>query len=491
MKSQLIIQSQNITLRPFSLEDQAVLRMFTQQPEITDILPDWKMNEEQLRDFLHFVVGSYDQFNPADVRIMLAVEHNEDQRIIGWCGVFPIDMLDSSDREVAYALSKDYRNRGYITEAVHALTTYLFEHTQLNRIVGIVKPFNVPSRKVLERTGFHYVTRRRLADGAAYDYFERFKDKEQTEQANLLGNESAIRLRRARQEDDTVLAEISKRAFEHAMSIWSKGEEDLDSNLCPPDYASPRFHNYILREWDYYVVELNGCPIGGVSINGLGHKHARLDKIFIDPVSQGLGLGSQVLKLIEAAYPHIEVWKLETSGRQPGNHHFYEKMGYVRTYASIDEYGYEKRLSKTSTQPYLARSPQVGTDELNAEFYQANLEGTRFSSSNLADSRITDCNMNRGKFTNLNMTEVLLADLRLTNSSVEFVAMDGVQFRDTHLGVDKVPMNWEHCDLGGSRFLHCDFRGVRLEQCQVEGMEINGVAIEDLFAAYESLKEER
>ncbi|MNP62258.1 hypothetical protein D3C76_1575180 [compost metagenome] len=99
--------------------------------------------------------------------------------------------------------------------------------------------------------------------------------------------------------------------------------------------------------------------------------------------------------------------------------------------------------------------------------------------------------MTRSKFTNLNMTEVLLADLRLTNSSVEFVAMDGVQFRDTHLGVNKVPMNWAHCDLGGSRFLHCDLTGVRLEQCQVEGMKINGVAIEDLFAAYDSLKEER
>jgi len=178
MKSQLIIHSQNITLRPFSLEDQAALRAFTQQPEITDILPDWKMTEEQLRDFLQFVIGSYDQFNPADVRIMLAVVHNGDQHIIGWCGVFPNDLLDISDREVAYALSKNYRNRGYMTEAVQALTTYMFEHTLMDRIVGIVKPFNVPSRKVLERTGFHYVSRRRLADGADYDYFEKFKVQE-------------------------------------------------------------------------------------------------------------------------------------------------------------------------------------------------------------------------------------------------------------------------------------------------------------------------
>jgi len=133
MKSQLFIHSNSVTLRPFKLEDQAAVYALTQQPEITDVLPDWKMTEEQLREFLQFVVGSYEQFNPEDIRILLAVVHNKDQRIIGWCGVFPNDLLDRADREVAYAISRDYRNKGYITEAVRALTAYLFEHTLLDR----------------------------------------------------------------------------------------------------------------------------------------------------------------------------------------------------------------------------------------------------------------------------------------------------------------------------------------------------------------------
>ncbi|NEU60986.1 GNAT family N-acetyltransferase [Paenibacillus sp. ALJ109b] len=489
MKSQLIIQSSSITLRPLTLEDQDALYALIRQPEITDILPEWRMTEEQLHGFLQFVVGSYEQFDPKDVRVMLAVVHNKDQQIIGWCGVFPNDMLDSDDREVAYAISRDYRNKGYITEAVNALTTYLFENTLLDRIVGIVKPFNQPSRKVLEHAEFRYVSRRKLSDQADYDYFERHKV--QPAPASSLGLQSQVQLRRACQEDAEVLTEICTRAFDHAIRVWAKGDTVPDSNLCPPGYSSVRMHSYVIREWDYYVIEWDGCTIGGVSVNVLGSRHARLDKIFIDPVCHGRGIGSQVFRLVEAEFPEIGIWKLETSGRQRDNHHFYEKMGYVCLYASEDEYGYEKIITLESVIQLPPEELSNVKGEMVTEFYQADLDSLRFSTSNLRDIRMTDCNLSGGKFTNLNMTSILLADLRLTGSKVEFCALDGVHFQDTHLGQDRVPMRWEHCDLKGSHFNDCDLSGVQLEQCQVAGMKINGVAIEELLAAYESMKAKR
>ncbi|MEK3918186.1 GNAT family N-acetyltransferase [Paenibacillus sp. FSL K6-2393] len=486
MKSQLFIHSNSITLRPFTLEDQAVVYALTQQPEITDILPDWKMTEEQLREFLQFVVGSYEQFNPEDVRILLAVVHNEDQHIIGWCGVFPNDMLDCADREVAYAISRDYRDKGYITEAVQALTAYVFEHTLLDRIVGIVKPYNQPSRKVLEYTGFCYISRKKLVDQENYDYFELLKVKSEPVQPKQLHSE--IRLRRAQQEDAVVLTEICTRAFDHAIEVWADSAKDIDNNLCPPDYSSVRMHRYVIREWDYYVVESDGCVIGGVSVNVLGRKHARIDKIYIDPVCQGRGVGTQVMRLIETEFPQIEIWKLETSGRQQDNHHFYEKMGYVCIYASEDEFGYEKNMSIDPFDPTCDVALSMDSGESVVEYVQANLDSVRYSTSNLTNSRITDCNLSGSKFTNLNMTNILLADLRLTDSKVEFCALDGVQFQDTHLGSDRVPMHWAHCDLGGSRFIDCDLSGVQLEQCQVNGMKINGIEVEELLAAYEAMK---
>lgn len=308
------------------------------------------------------------------------------------------------------------------------------------------------------------------------------------EQACSQGLQTAICLRRAQEEDAVVLAEICSRAFNHAMKFWSDGEDDLDSNICPPGYSSIRMHSYVIREWDYYVVESDGCAIGGVSVNVLGRRHARLDKLFIDPVCQKRGAGSQVIMLIEAEFPDIENWKLETSGRQLDNHRFYEKMGYVCMYSYKDEFGYEKSKSVESSEQALSGALSKDLDESAIEFYQANLDSVRYSTSNLTNSRITDCNLSGSKLTNLNMTNILLADLRLSGSVIEFAALDGVQFQDTHLGPDSVPTQWAHCDLSGSRFSDCNLTNVQLDQCQVAGMKINGVAIEELLAAYEAGK---
>lgn len=67
------IELDSIRLRPFAAEDDEALYALTRQTEITDMLPDWRMTEAQLADFLQFVIGSYAKFDPQDVRILLAV----------------------------------------------------------------------------------------------------------------------------------------------------------------------------------------------------------------------------------------------------------------------------------------------------------------------------------------------------------------------------------------------------------------------------------
>ncbi|MCD9020948.1 GNAT family N-acetyltransferase [Cohnella silvisoli] len=160
-----------LTIRQFTIEDTAALYELTRQTEITDFLPDWNMSEQQLEGFLDFVIASYEDFNPEDVRILLAIEHKQDRRLIGWCGVFPNDRLDPADREIAYAISKDYRNHGYTTEATTGMVSYVFNHSLLMQIVAIVKPFNLASTRVIEKTGFKHVQLLGLSDNSNYNYY--------------------------------------------------------------------------------------------------------------------------------------------------------------------------------------------------------------------------------------------------------------------------------------------------------------------------------
>lgn len=113
MMKKIEIVTEALRIRQFTPGDRDGLYELTCQSEITDYLPDWKMTLQQLNEFLEYVISSYASFNPEDVRYLLAVEHKEDGRLIGWCGVFPNTKLPPDTREIAYAVSTHDRNQGY------------------------------------------------------------------------------------------------------------------------------------------------------------------------------------------------------------------------------------------------------------------------------------------------------------------------------------------------------------------------------------------
>lgn len=170
-RNQLGFETEFLIIREFTINDYDALYNLTRQREITDLLPDWNMTKEQLSQFLRFVVSSYETFHPENVRVLLAIVHKKNQHLIGWVGVFPNEMLEEEDREIAYAISKDYRNQGHMTEAVQGMVNQIFKLSKLERIVAIVKPHNRASRRVVEKLGFIYLHTLTLKDNCSYDYF--------------------------------------------------------------------------------------------------------------------------------------------------------------------------------------------------------------------------------------------------------------------------------------------------------------------------------
>lgn len=56
--------------------------------------------------------------------------------------------------EIGYWLAEPYWGKGIISNAVHALTNYAFQHTDLVRIYASVFETNPTSMRVLEKNGF-------------------------------------------------------------------------------------------------------------------------------------------------------------------------------------------------------------------------------------------------------------------------------------------------------------------------------------------------
>jgi RimJ/RimL family protein N-acetyltransferase len=74
-------------------------------------------------------------------------------QFIGECGL-TVQVVDGVDEiEVGYHLLPAYQGRGYATEAAAACRAAAQETFGFDRVIAVINPDNVPSRRVAERIG--------------------------------------------------------------------------------------------------------------------------------------------------------------------------------------------------------------------------------------------------------------------------------------------------------------------------------------------------
>ncbi|PFW92326.1 GNAT family N-acetyltransferase [Bacillus pseudomycoides] len=302
---------------------------------------------------------------------------------------------------------------------------------------------------------------------------------------------STIRIEKASITDAEKLTEIKKRTFDEEAKKWLPNQENItDYNIQPPGYSSIEMTKYMIKELNYFKVIYNKTIVGGIIVTISGKSFGRIDRIFVDPDSQGKGIGSKVIDLIEKEFPNVRAWDLETSSRQLNNHYFYEKMGYPATFKTEDEYCYIKRIEtplgieKSVENEDISGTQYENCNMAKTECYQVTLEGSSFSNSNLMSSHINNCNLSHSKFHNINFRNTLFADLNFSNSEMALVTLDGVRFVDTSLGDEGNPITFERCDLKGSKINNSNLRNVEIQQSDITGMKINNIPVEDLLELY-------
>jgi RimJ/RimL family protein N-acetyltransferase len=82
-----------------------------------------------------------------------AVVPRDEDALIGYCGFFYHPENQIEDIEIGYRLHPDYWNRGLITEAAQAVRDHAFRDWKLSRVISLIHPENIPSRRVAEKNG--------------------------------------------------------------------------------------------------------------------------------------------------------------------------------------------------------------------------------------------------------------------------------------------------------------------------------------------------
>ncbi|MCL2188835.1 MAG: GNAT family N-acetyltransferase [Defluviitaleaceae bacterium] len=157
------LQTERLTLRPFTLEDAEhmynnwaqdpdIIRFYTHKTcETVEEVREWIINwakyftalEEKNWDY-----GSYAIVQKFDGEVIGTIDYAETDR-------------DIRAAEVGYMLGKPWRGKGYVTEALKAVLAHCFDTVGLNRVWANFNAKNTASGKVLERAGMTYEGLRR------------------------------------------------------------------------------------------------------------------------------------------------------------------------------------------------------------------------------------------------------------------------------------------------------------------------------------------
>ncbi|MDE5855662.1 MAG: GNAT family N-acetyltransferase, partial [Anaeroplasmataceae bacterium] len=107
-----------------------------------------------------------------------ALVHKESKKVIGSLGLEEYneehfkDYKNLRGLELGYVLSKAYWGQGLMPEAVRSVIKYLFEEKKLDFITCSHFIMNSQSRRVIEKSGFHFV-----CEGVFDGKLGKFKDR--------------------------------------------------------------------------------------------------------------------------------------------------------------------------------------------------------------------------------------------------------------------------------------------------------------------------
>ena len=136
--------------------------------------------------------------------------------------------------------------------------------------------------------------------------------------------------------DALVLNSISRQAFNSDVDVGA-------ASLCgPPGYQSVLFHVRMARMNHLFkLVDENGVILGGAILFRQGTM-LNVGRIFIDPQHFRKGYGIFMMQEIEALFPDVKVFTLDTPVWNTRTNAFYTRLGYSERKRDPDFVYYSK-----------------------------------------------------------------------------------------------------------------------------------------------------
>ena len=98
----------------------------------------------------------------------------------------------------------------------------------------------------------------------------------------------------------------------------------------PPGIESIQWHQDKIKNGIYYKIRCDSGIVGGVYLELYPNNEMKIEYLFLSPEYHGKKIGTKVMALLEEKHKEIKKWFLSTPFKDFRNHHFYEKLGYLK-----------------------------------------------------------------------------------------------------------------------------------------------------------------
>jgi RimJ/RimL family protein N-acetyltransferase len=148
----LRLETERLILRPFEPGDAEEIHVVYSDPSTFEYLGSEP--SESIEDTREVLTRVRERLRERGLALGAVVERSSG-RVIGDCGLQHLE--GGPQVEVGYRMGREYRGRGYTTEAARAWLSHGLDTLGLERIVAVARPENVASTRVMEKAGMRFV----------------------------------------------------------------------------------------------------------------------------------------------------------------------------------------------------------------------------------------------------------------------------------------------------------------------------------------------
>jgi ribosomal-protein-alanine N-acetyltransferase len=143
-----ILETTRLLLREFTPQDADALALVLSDPETMRYYPA----PYDRAGVAQWIERNRQRYQDDGVGLW-AMELTKTHEMIGDCGITLQQVEGERLYEIGYHLRRDFWGQGLATEAAIACRDWAFAHLKADRLISLIRPENLPSRRVAERNG--------------------------------------------------------------------------------------------------------------------------------------------------------------------------------------------------------------------------------------------------------------------------------------------------------------------------------------------------